>query len=121
MKGPIMGDQLEEPFAPRQQVVNGVTAHAGGGQAAALLLIAAITRLTTVGSANDSVVLPPAGPYVGATLTVINAGANSANVFPNGTDQIDALGASAAKAVAAGKTCDFIAVAIGQWHALLSA
>lgn len=99
--------------------VNGVTAHAGGGQASAVPITAMITRVTTVATAGDSVVLPASA--TGLEITVANAASNSMNVFPAGTDQVNSLGASTAYALAGGKTATFFCANSGQWHALLSA
>jgi hypothetical protein len=99
---------------PTTTAVNGLTAHAGGGQASATPLPAAINRVTTVATIADSVLMPPAVP--GAVVTVVNAGANSMNVFPNGTDAINALGASAAFAMAAAKVEMLYCANAGQWH-----
>jgi hypothetical protein len=101
-----------------------ITAHAGGGQGSAVLLTSDINRITTVGSANDSVKLPVS--VVGMEITVTNAAAaNSMNVFPNdggtGSETINALSANAAFAVAAGKTAVFYCAKAGQWHTVLSA
>ena len=101
--------------------VNGLTAHAGGGQASATALTAMINRVTTVASANDSVVLP-ATTIPGLVIYVANAAAsNSMNVFPVSGDAINALGANAAFAIAANKTATFVCANAGQWHAILSA
>ncbi|HEY6349612.1 MAG TPA: hypothetical protein VI636_09405 [Candidatus Angelobacter sp.] len=97
-----------------------IVAHAGGGQGSATALTSVINRITTVASAGDSVLLPAA--QGGMQIAISNATAtNSMNVFPNGADQINALGASAAFALAAGKTATFYAAKAGQWHAVLSA
>jgi hypothetical protein len=120
-KGLIPGSVMEEALAPAQQVKDSITAFATGGQANATQLVAAINRVTVCATAGDSVKLPVSQGNVGLTVMVINAGAASLNVFPSAGDQIDALGANAAKAVAAGKTCDFVYTANGQIHALLSA
>ena len=121
-KGQIPGTVMEEALAPAQQVTVGITAHAGGGQALAVPLTTAINRVAVCATIGDSVVLPSTAGNIGVVVTVINAGAQSLNVFPAGSvDQIDALGAATARAVAAGKTCEFIYVAAGQIHALLSA
>jgi hypothetical protein len=99
---------------------NALTAHAGGGQGSAVLLPSMLNRVTTVVSNNDSVILVASVP--GLQITVSNAAAaNSLNVYPNGTDQINTLGTSAAFALAAGKTVAFFSTVVGQWHALLSA
>jgi hypothetical protein len=99
---------------------DGMTAHAGGGQGSATPLLSDINRVTTVASAGDSVGLPVA--VVGMEITVSNAAAvNSMNVFPASSEQVNAGGANAAFAVAAGKTAQFSCAKAQQWHALLSA
>lgn len=55
------------------------------------------------------------------TLTVINAGAQSMNLFPFTGDQINAGGANVAFAVAAGKTVQLVCAVALNWHAILSA
>lgn len=99
---------------------DGLTAHAGGGQGSALALTSMMNRVTTVGTGNDSVVLPTAVP--GLSIVVINAAAsNSMNVFPASGDAINALSANAAFAVAANKVATFYSTAAGHWHSILSA
>lgn len=109
-------------------VLNGVTAHAGGGQASATALTATINRVTTVATAADSVLLPPA--IHGMQLTIINAAAsNSMNLFPSsqaqggasGGDAINALAQNASFAVAAGKSALASCAVDGTWHIILSA
>jgi len=99
--------------------VNALTAHAGGGQGSATPLTAAINRVATVATIADSVILPVS--TVGITVTAINAGAASMNVFPASGEAINALGANTAFAVAAGKTAEFFCTNSGQWHSVLSA
>jgi hypothetical protein len=100
-------------------VKNGIVAFAGGGQANATVLPADINRVSTVATAADSTKLPKAVP--GLDVTVYNAGANSMNVFPLTGDNINALAANAAFAVAAGKNVQFGCAVAGTWHAILSA
>jgi hypothetical protein len=103
-----------------QSSIDNITAHAGGGQGSATPLTAMMNRITTVANSGDSVILPAS--VSGMSLTIINATAtNAMNLFPNGTDQINALGASAAFSVAAGKTVEAYCVTAGQWHTILSA
>jgi hypothetical protein len=104
---------------PTLSYTNGITAHAGGGQGSAVPLTTVINRVTTVGTAGDSVVMPASAP--GMQIMVANAAANSMNVFPASGDAINALGANAAYALAAGKTATLYCANAGQWHALLSA
>lgn len=105
---------------PTVSFADALTAHAGGGQGAGTAITTVMSRFTVVASANDSATLPASKP--GMQLTVINAaGANSMNVFPAAGEQINALGANAAFALAAGKTVTFYCTVAGQWHSLLSA
>lgn len=106
-----------------QSFSGGLTAHAGGGQGSALALTSMVNRVTTVGSAADSVVLPATVANVSiGPLTVINAAAsNSMNVFPASGDAINAGAANAAFAIAANKTATFYSAGAGQWHAVLTA
>lgn len=104
---------------PTISYTNGVTALAGGGQAGAVLLTTALTRVTTVATAGDSVKLPLA--VGGMQITALNAGANALNVFPAVGDAVNALGANAAYGLAAGKTASFFSTVAGFWHVLLSA
>lgn len=97
-----------------------LTAHAGGGQGSALPLPARINRVTTVGTAADSVLLPPSTP--GKVVFVINAAAaNSMNIFPQTGDIINALSANTALAVVVNKTVIFVCAKAGQWHTVLTA
>jgi hypothetical protein len=99
---------------------NAITAFAGGGQGSAVLLTAGINRVTTVGSAADSVKLPPA--LAGDIVVVINAAAaNSMNVFPSTGDNINALAANAAFAMAANKQAIFVCAVNGTWNSNLTA
>lgn len=94
--------------------VDGLVAHAGGGQGSATPVSASMARFATVATAGDSSLLPASKP--GMNLLVTNAGVASMNVFPNGTDAINALGASGAFALGAGKSCTFVCYTSGQWH-----
>lgn len=104
-------------------IETGLTAHAGGTQAAALALSStkSVHNVTTVGSANDSVVLP-ASTGSGTIHWVKNsAAANSLQLFGLSSDTIDGVTASTGVAVAAGKSrivCDF---ASGTWLSILGA
>ena len=107
---------------PTQNVSPGLTAHAGGGQASGLLLTRTYSRFNTVATAGDSALLP-ATASIGLqayNLIVHNNSANSMNVFPASGEQINALGANAAFALAAGKTATFFGTG-SLWSASLSA
>ena len=99
---------------------NAITAFATGGQANAVLLTATVNRVTTVGTAADSVKLPAA--LAGSRVVVFNkAATNSLNVFPSTGDNINALAANAAYALAATKGAEFYCVVAGTWDTILTA
>lgn len=100
--------------------VNALTAKAGGGQSGATALNYGINRVTTVGTAADSLLLPPALP--GQQVTMIQAAAaNAANVFPATGEAINALSANTALSVAANKVITFFCAVAGTWNSLLTA
>jgi hypothetical protein len=102
---------LTPATAPTQ---TGLTAHAGGAQTGATPLIAGVNTFTTVASAGDSAILPAI--VSGQTVTVVNTTGTSMNVFPFGTDTINALSASTALAVAGGATTIFIGASATNWR-----
>ena len=97
----------------------GLTAHAGGGQASATPLTSMYTEVTVVASSGDSVLLPAS--IAGTCVMTANAGANPMNVFPAGTEQINALGASQPFSVANAKRTLFFCPVAGQWYSILTA
>jgi hypothetical protein len=99
-------------------VGDALTALAGGAQAGTALA-ALYNRFTVVATVGDSAQLPVSA--AGDCRTVVNASANSMNVFPQSGDKTNALATNTAFAVAAGKSCEFFCTAPGQWHTLLSA
>jgi hypothetical protein len=104
----------------------GLTAHAGGTQAAALALSAtkSFHEVTTVGSAADSVSLPLCTGSGKIHWVKNSAAANSMQVFGAGTDTIDQVATATGVAVAAGKSRAFIDTATapaGRWESLLGA
>lgn len=102
-----------------QSSTNGITAFATGGQGSAVLLTTQINRVTTVATAADSVKLPVS--VAGMNITLINAAANSLNLFPNTGEVINALAANAAFAVAANKTVKLFCAVAGTWNSILTA
>ena len=107
-------------FSDLTSAVNGVTAATGSTQATGVRIENAITRVTTVGTAGDSLTLPKA--QAGMQCVVINAAAaNSMDVFPAAGDAINALAADAALAVAANKTVLLVCAVPGTWNAIVTA
>jgi hypothetical protein len=99
--------------------VSGLVASASSDQAGATPLTAAFNRVGTVGTAGDSVLLPPA--LKNSCVIAKNATAStSMDVFPSSGDKINALSADAAYAVAGAKTVMFLCAVDGQWDTLLT-
>lgn len=101
-------------------VQNAITAHAGGGQGSAFALTKAISRVTVVASAGDSVVLPAA--IAGESLVVINAAAaNAMDVFPASGEVINALSANTALSIVANHSVMFNCAVNGTWNTIVTA
>ena len=93
---------------------DGVTAHAGGGQANGVPITANVVNVTTVATAADSLRLPPA--ISGVDIVVHNSAAlNSMNVFPATGETINGGAANAALAIGAGKSTTFTCLTNGAW------
>lgn len=103
-------------------IETGLTAHAGGTQAAALGLSAGVTfhEVTVCATAADSVKLPPA---VGSGIIHIvkNSGAASCQVYGTSPDTIDQVATATGVAVGIGKSRLFVDSAAGKWQSLLGA
>lgn len=107
-------------YFPAGNATNAITASVSSDQAGAVQLDYRISRVTTVGTAGDSVKLPKA--LKGMSMTVINAAAaNSMDVFPASGEVINALSADAAIAIAANKAMNFTCAVNGTWNTNLTA
>lgn len=117
INGRILDPADKQLEIDKMSTQDGITAFAGGGQASAVNLTNHYNRVTTVGTAADSVKLPPA---VKGTLPVVvanAAAANSMNVFPQTGDSINLLSANTAFAQAAGITRMYVCYVTGVWTA----
>jgi hypothetical protein len=92
-----------------------ITAFAGGGQAGATPITTEVARVTTVATAGDSVMLPPA--VQGLALMVINHGTKAMQVFGTGTDTIDDQAAATGVAQMVNSVVIFLCVTNGKWYA----
>lgn len=108
----ITANLLEQP------AVTGLTAHAGGTQAAALALTKAINNVTTVATAGDSVKLPASA--AGLEITVANNGAASMQVYGAGTDTINGVATATGVAQLPGQVVVYTAAVAGNWIANVS-
>lgn len=93
----------------------GLTAHAGGTKAAALALNAAVSfhDVTTVATAADSILLPPAKE--GEFHFVKNSGAASMQVFGQGTDTVDSVATATGVAQLAGDAVLYVCLVDGNY------
>jgi hypothetical protein len=91
-----------------------VVAHAGGGQGAATQLNTQTSRIITVATAADSVMLPPSTP--GLELLVINHGANSMQVFGTSPDTIDDQATATGVAQMANSLVIYTCATAGAWY-----
>lgn len=83
----------------------GVTAFAGGGQTNATLLQDGCNNISTVGTALDSVKLPPA---IGGTLVLVaNNGGKPVQIFGSGIDTIDGIATATGMTLGATKNALF--------------
>lgn len=101
--------------------LDALAAHAGGGQSGATQLQYGMNRVSTVGSANDSVALPIA--VASAWVLLVNDGANAAKVFAkNGSsDTIDGITGSTGVTITNAKRDLFYCLTAGAWISLLGA
>jgi len=79
-----------------------ITAYATGGQANATQLKTSVNRISVCATAGDSVKLPVTFE-AGQEITVINDGAERADLFPASGDTIDALAADTAVQILTGQ------------------
>lgn len=104
-------------------IEDGLTAAAGGTQAGALALSATklVHRVSTVGTAADSVKLPLATGSGNIHFVMNSAAANSMQVFGSGTDTINDVATATGVAQAAGKGAWYVDIAAGKWYRSLGA
>ena len=108
------GQALNKELAyPIRASDNAITATASGTQANSYLITAPISRITTVTTTNDGVLLAPS--KAGQTKVIINSGSNTATIFASGTDTINGTaGATGVAQTAAAVTIYFCPVQ-GSW------
>ena len=94
---------------------NNLTAGAGGTQGACFAMTAAINNFSTVATNGDSACLPAA--TAGMVIFVGNSIASKyMNIYPNGSEQINSLGASVAVKLNGATGVVFVASATGKWQ-----
>lgn len=102
--------------------VDNITALAGGGQytvGSGPNIDYDIVRVSVTTSTGDSVTLPPA--IAGRQIFIINAGANTLDVYPASGDAINASGANGTFAITTNKSAFFCAAGTLHWQSNLTA
>lgn len=97
--------------AQTSSVATGLTAGTVQTQVGALALTKKINVVSVCANDHDGVALPALA--AGQSCRVYNAGAKILNVWPNGTGNIDAAGASTAVPLASGARAEFMCVSTG--------
>lgn len=125
-------------FTPSRQLISGqhmnniqdfltsvctLTAKAGGGKAGATSVTGVNCRVSVCATGADSILLPTG--YEGLTITVINDGAASCQVFGSGSDTIQGAATGTGVALANGATamykCVAVVAGVGKWQRFVSA
>jgi hypothetical protein len=105
---------------PVLSAADSVTASADSNQAGGTPVTKQITRVTTVATAGDSLLLPAA--LAGDVRIIKNGHAtNSIDIFPATGESINALSANAAYALAAVKSAILFCSVDGRWDTILTA
>ena len=87
---------------------------AGSTQGTATVLSPRMAYNVTTTPAGSGVLLPPS--VAGAEIAVANNGANALLIYPNGTEKINALAASAGYSAAAATITILYCFTAGQWY-----
>ena len=93
-----------------------ITAHAGGTQAGAVLLTTLLNRVSVVGTAGDSVKLPPSAQ--GVFITVINDSSLSMQVYGSGTDVVNDSAAATGVSQMQQSVCNYVCIEPDVWEAI---
>lgn len=120
----IDGSTVNAILAALTNGVNGITAKAGGTQAAATQLNYGLSFVAVCASDADSVALPAAKRSPANSMSicmVYNDSAHTLDVYPLGTDVIGKLGANTADTIATGKATIYFCAKDGVWSAVRGA
>ena len=97
-----------------ESALDNITASPGGGQSGAFPINAQTSRVVTVATIGDSIMLPSA--TAGLELIVINHGLNAMQVFGNSTDRIDDQAPGIGVAQMSNSMVIFTCVTAGNWY-----
>ena len=100
----------------KRSVQVGITAHATGGQASAVAIVADIAEISVCATGGDSVKLPTA--VAGLVIKITNHGAAASDIFPNTDDAINEAAANTAKSLGVDASMLCIAYDATNWECL---
>lgn len=103
---PVFG--LNSPQTTTSGITASTTQTQGNGA-----LVSAVNEVSTVGSANDTVTLPPA--LAGTVITIINNGANTLQIFPASGDNLGA-GLDTSRTLESNESIIYVAYDATNWH-----
>jgi len=114
--GGVEGIRLTEATGVLQthQLTAGITADVGSAQGNGVLY-SSYNEISTCANVGDAVTLPSAS--VGIKVTIINNGANAADVFPAADDDCGG-GVNIAVSLAAGSNITYIAIDVTTWEVI---
>lgn len=98
-----------------ESAASGITAFASATQATATPILNELTRVTTVVTTGDGILLPASAP--GLTIILENASANAMQVFAQGSDTINAVAGSTGVSQMGGSEVIYVSYAAGAWFA----
>lgn len=119
-----VGFPAAQAAALGRDILDSITAFAGGGQGSATALTGTLCIVATCATGGDSVLLPTLLSYNRAPIIVVNLGAASCDVFPATGQAINGSAANSQFAVGNGKVGIFwprTFSSTGKWLAMLGA
>jgi len=114
--------EIVTALTAQQSVTDNITASTTNTQAGALALTSTFNNVTTVAVAANTVKLPLA--VAGLWVAIRNGGANSMQVYGDGTDTINAVATATGVAQAAATSALYFCTTpapAGKWFRVLSA
>ena len=109
------GSDLNAALAyPLVAAGDGIVAGTTQTQAGATVLSGRYNKIATVGTTGDGVALPAA--KAGASVLIYNGGANSAQVYGNGTDTINDIAGATGIAQGAATAVEYFCPVAGKWY-----
>jgi hypothetical protein len=98
-----------------ESAVSGLTATPSGTQSTSLQIVNELSRVTTVATPGDGILLPASAP--GLTIILENASTNAMQVFGAGSDTVNNVAVVTGVSQMAGSVVIYTCYAAGAWFA----